>query len=95
VWLDDWEMRPGDRFPAKIEDGLECSRVMVFCISAQSLGSDWAKLESDTFRSRDPLNKEGRFIPLRLDEALIKGSLAHPLHRLAVVISRAGVREAP
>jgi hypothetical protein len=33
-------------------------------------------LESQTFRFRDPLNKERRFIPLRLDVAPIKGSLA-------------------
>jgi hypothetical protein len=35
-------------------------------------GSDWAQLEAGTFRFRDPLNKEGRFIPLRLDDALGK-----------------------
>jgi hypothetical protein len=23
VWLDDWEIRPGDSIPAKIEEGLE------------------------------------------------------------------------
>jgi hypothetical protein len=26
-------------------------------------GSDWAQLEARTFRSRDPLNQERRFIP--------------------------------
>jgi hypothetical protein len=28
VWFDDWEIRPGDDIPAKIEDGLEHSRVL-------------------------------------------------------------------
>ena len=43
---------------------------------------DWAQLESGPFQMqghhtlRDPLNKERRFLPLRLDDALIKGSLA-------------------
>jgi WD40 repeat protein len=37
-------------------------------------------LEAGTFRFRDPLNKERRFIPLRLDEAPIKGSLAQFLY---------------
>jgi hypothetical protein len=32
-------------------------------------GSDWAQLEAGTFRFRDPLNKECRFIPLRHDDA--------------------------
>src|SRR6266581_9099822 len=76
VWFDAWELKPGDSIPAKIEEGLERSRVLVLCMSANAFGSDWAQLESSTFRFRDPLNKERRFIPLRLDDAPIKGSLA-------------------
>ena len=80
VWFDEWEIHPGDNIPAKIEEGLERSRVLVLCMSAQAFGSDWAHLESGTFRFRDPLNKERRFIPLRLDDAPIKGSLAQFLY---------------
>ena len=76
VWFDDWEIRPGDSIPAKIEDGLEHSRVLVLCMSVHAFGSDWAQLEAGIYRFRDPLNKERRFIPLRLDNAPIKGSLA-------------------
>src|SRR5947209_20462927 len=76
VWFDEWEIKPGDSIPAKIEEGLEHSRVLVLCMSANAFGSDWAQLEAGTFRFRDPLNKGRRFIPLRLDEAPIKGSLA-------------------
>jgi hypothetical protein len=50
------------------------------CMLANALGSDWAQLEAGTFRFRDPLNKERRFIPLRLDDALIKCSLARFLY---------------
>ena len=49
-------------------------------MSAHAFGSDWAQLEAGTFRFRDPLNKERRFIPLRLDDAPIKGSLAQFLY---------------
>ena len=76
VWFDEWEIRVGDSIPSKIEEGLEHSRVLVLCMSANAFGSDWATLESQTFRFRDPLNKERRFIPLRLDETPSKGSLA-------------------
>ncbi len=50
---------------------LERSRVLVLCMSANAFGSDpdWSGLESGTFRFRDPLNKERRFLPLRLDDA--------------------------
>ena len=46
VWFDEWEIRPGDSIPSKIEAGLEHSRVLVLCKSAQAFGSDWAQLES-------------------------------------------------
>ena len=66
---------------AKIEDGLEHSRVLVLCMSKGALAADWPQLESQTLRFRDPLNNVGknrdrRFIPLRLDDAPLKGSLA-------------------
>ncbi len=80
VWFYEWVLKPGDSIPAKIEEGLERSRVLVLCVSANAFGSDWAQLESGTFRFRDPLNKERRFLPLRLDDAPIKGSLAQFLY---------------
>ena len=80
VWFDEWLLKPGDSIPAKIEEGLEHSRVLVLCMSADAFGSDWAQLEAGTFRFRDPLNQERRFIPLRLDDAPIKGSLAQFLY---------------
>jgi len=80
VWFDEWEIKPGDSIPAKIEVGLEHSRVLVLCMSANAFGSEWTQLEAGTFRFRDPLNKERRFIPLRLDDSPIKGSLAQFLY---------------
>ncbi len=80
VWFDEWVLKPGDCILAKIEEGLEHSRVLVLCMSANAFGSDWAQLEAGTFRFRDPLNRERRFIPLRLDDAPIKGSLAQFLY---------------
>ncbi len=86
VWFEEWEIPPAVPLAqrmgegsgvraAKIESGLEHSRVLVLCLSANALGSDWAQLESGTFRFRDPLNTERRFIPLRLDATPAKGSL--------------------
>ena len=79
VWFDEWVLKPGDSIPAKIEEGLERSRVLVLCMSANAFGSDWAQLESGTFRFRDPLNKERRFLPLRLDDAPIRGCGPHSI----------------
>lgn len=33
VWFDEWGIKPGDSIPAKIEEGLERSRVLVLCLS--------------------------------------------------------------
>jgi hypothetical protein len=79
VWFDEWVLKPGDSIPAKLEHGLEHSRVLVLCMSGNAFRSDWAQMEAGTFRFRDPLNKERRFIPLRLDDAPIKGALAQLL----------------
>jgi hypothetical protein len=80
VWFDEWEIQPGDNIPAKIENGLEHSRVLVLCMSAAALAADWPQLESHTFRFKDPLNHNHRFIPLRLDDATLKVSLAQFLY---------------
>ncbi|MDZ4404568.1 toll/interleukin-1 receptor domain-containing protein [Prosthecobacter sp.] len=80
VWFDEWEIKPGDSIPSKIDAGLEYSRVLALFMSANAFGSDWAALESYSLRFRDPLNKDGRFIPVKLDDAPIKTSLAQFLY---------------
>lgn len=42
VWFDEWEIRPGDNVPAKIEEGLEHSRLLLLCMSANAFASEWA-----------------------------------------------------
>ena len=49
-------------------------------MSAEAFGADWSQLEGYTFRFRDPLNKNLRFIPLRLDDTPSKGSIAQFSH---------------
>ena len=56
-------------------------------MSANAFGSDWAQLpthpQPSTLNPQPtgaPLNQERRFIPLRLDDAPIKGSLAQFLY---------------
>ncbi len=80
VWFDDWEIKAGDSIPAKIDEGLEHSHVLVFCMSANAFGSDWAQLERYVRQFDDPLNKARRLIPLRLDDAPIKGFLKQLRH---------------
>jgi TIR domain len=62
VWFDEWEIKPGDNITAEIEERLEHSRVLIL-MWVHAFGSGWAQWEADTFRFRDPLNKERCFIP--------------------------------
>ncbi|MFM7285656.1 MAG: toll/interleukin-1 receptor domain-containing protein, partial [Cyanobium sp.] len=45
VWFDEWIIKPGDPISVKIEEGLEHSEVLLFCMSANAFGSDWVGLE--------------------------------------------------
>src|ERR1019366_1838948 len=67
VWLDAEQIKPGDSIPAKIETGLPHSALQSLAFSLQPL-------------LRAQLNQERRFIPLRLDDAPIKGSLTQFLY---------------
>ena len=75
VWFDEWVLKPSDSIErnqsqtAKIEEGLERSRVLVLCMSAHAFGSDWAQLESGTFQMQGhhalsrPAGQGARFLP--------------------------------
>lgn len=82
VWFDEWEITPGANIPTKIDEGVRHSRVLLLCISKNGFGSDWVNLEQSAFRYLDPLNRNGRLIPLRLDETPIEGLLG-PLHSIS------------
>jgi small GTP-binding protein len=75
VWFDEWLIKPGDHIATAIDEGLEQSAMLLFCMSANAFGSDWVGLEGHTAIFRDPLNRERRFVPLRLDDAPIKAML--------------------
>ncbi len=80
IWLDIWEIRPGDMVGLRIEEGLERSRILVLAMSANSLGSDWVSLERHTSMFRDPTNTDRRFIPILLDDCEIPDILRQFLY---------------
>lgn len=76
VWFDEWSIPFGGMISAAIEDGLKNSRCLVLCMSGNASDADWVNMEQYSFRFKDPLNRELRFLPLRLDDAELKMSLA-------------------
>lgn len=75
VWLDEWEIQPGDPIDLKVEQGLQQSRILLLLMSAAAFDSEWAKLERHTALFRDPADERRRFIPIRLDNSEIKETL--------------------
>lgn len=76
VWFDEWSIPFGAMIPAAIEDGLKNSRCLVLCMSANATDADWVNMEQYSFRFKDTLNRDLRFLPLRLDNADLKISLS-------------------
>ncbi len=98
VWFDEWVLKPGDSIPAKIEAGLEHSRVLVLCMSADAFGSDWAQLEAGMCGKGLALSRPAEpGAPVHSPEARrrlhqrLPGAI--PLHQLAPGDRRAGVCE--
>jgi small GTP-binding protein len=75
VWYSERLDRPADDISYEVSNGLAQSRVLLLFISEHSLGNQWSQLEKQTFRFRDPVNRERRFIPVRLDDTPLPSSL--------------------
>src|SRR5688500_5998183 len=75
VWFDEWNIQSGDIIALKVDEGLEQSRVLLLCISANALASGWVSLERSTAIHRDPCNASRRFIPLLLTDCELPDTL--------------------
>ncbi|MDO9300244.1 MAG: TIR domain-containing protein [Anaerolineales bacterium] len=76
VWWDQWEIRPGDSIPLKIEQGLEQSRALVLVMSEYAFASEWVTLERQTALFRDPMNTQRRFIPMLIQNCKFPSTIA-------------------
>lgn len=75
VWFDDWEIKPADSIPLKIEEGLKVSRCFVLCMSRWAFGSRWVGLERSAAIFRDPANRRRSFIPVLLEDCEIPDTI--------------------
>ena len=76
VWLDVWEIKPGDLIPMNIQHGVEKSRTMVMCMSPDYFASEWGRLEHHSMLFRDPTNALRRFLPLLIKDCQIPDIIA-------------------
>jgi hypothetical protein len=75
IWLDEWNIAPGELVASAIEKGIRESRTLILVMSANSFSAEWATLETHVGLFRDPTNAQLRFIPVRIDDAEIRDIL--------------------
>ena len=78
VFYDEWSIQPGDSIIENMNRGLENCRFFFFFISENSLKSNMVKLEWQAALMKQ--NTQIKFIPVRLDNAVIPAILAPTLY---------------
>lgn len=66
VWLDGWEIRPGDSLKRKMEEGLDACTHFLVLLTPCSLGKAWVETEIDAGFMR-AVEGKSKFIGLRID----------------------------
>jgi len=77
VWLDEWELEPGDSIPLKVDEGLTAMDTIIVCWSANAAASNWVRTEFASGLSRSLADKSVRVIPATLDDTPLPTILAH------------------
>jgi formylglycine-generating enzyme required for sulfatase activity len=76
VWLDKWEIKPGNLIPLKIQEGLEKSHTLLMCMSPAYFESEWGRMEHLTILFRNPTNTQRRLIPLLITDCTPPDTIA-------------------
>ncbi len=76
VWLDQWEIRPGDSIPSAIDAGLSGFDTFVLVWSAGAAKSRWVKKEMNAAIARWTAEDSYRLIPVRMDETPVPTVIA-------------------
>jgi|GEM_PF-5741777 hypothetical protein len=71
VWLDCWDIIPGDEISQAIEHGLEDSEFVVIMLSENSVNSGWVDKEWRTKLNEELTAKEVKVICVRLDDCAV------------------------
>ncbi|MDQ2771479.1 MAG: toll/interleukin-1 receptor domain-containing protein [Bacteroidota bacterium] len=71
VWLDKWEMQPGDSLIDKIQNGISDSSFLLVVLSNNSVESEWCKKELNSGLMRELNEKKVVVIPILIDNCKI------------------------
>ncbi|MGW4160344.1 toll/interleukin-1 receptor domain-containing protein [Streptomyces sp. NPDC004788] len=82
IWLDEWEIRPGDSIPGKVNQALDLVDTVILFWSADAAGSAWVNTEMESALTRKLTEDGFRIIPVKLD-----GTPLPPLLRPLMYVS--------
>jgi hypothetical protein len=71
VWLDEWEIKPGDRVPSEVSTALGMADTVAVVWSANSANSGWVGAELVSALGRELTGGSVRVIPVRLDNTAL------------------------
>lgn len=71
VWLDKWEMKPGDSLIDKIQKGLEDSSYLLVVLSKNYTESEWCKKEHNAGLMKELNSKQTVVIPIMLEDCAV------------------------
>lgn len=71
IWLDEWEMVPGDSLISKINEGLAESSYLLVLLSEDSVDSPWVIRELESALHRQITEKSVTVVPCLLDDCQI------------------------
>jgi hypothetical protein len=78
VWLDEWEIWPGDRIYTKVNSALDLADTVVVVWSANAADSRWVEAELATALEAELSGGSSRIVPVRLDDTPLPALLRAP-----------------
>ncbi|RLJ73668.1 toll/interleukin-1 receptor domain-containing protein [Pedobacter alluvionis] len=80
IWLDKWEMHPGDSLIDKIQEGLTESGYLLVVLSKHSVESEWCRKELNSGLMREIEEKKAHVIPVVIDDCKVPLFLREKLY---------------
>ncbi|MFN7766821.1 MAG: toll/interleukin-1 receptor domain-containing protein, partial [Planctomycetaceae bacterium] len=77
LWLDRWNIAPGENIVSRIDDGLENSQALLLLASPNAFQSDWSEIERTSQMFRDPGGQKCRLIPILIENCKFPIMLAN------------------
>jgi hypothetical protein len=73
LWLDDWELKPGDSIVERVNEALETSAYLVVLLSPSSVSSPWVKQEWNAALARELNERRVTVLPVLVQDCVLPG----------------------